>query len=596
MLLSARFRKKATHCLPLIAAALFFTGCAIRPAERSAALLQSPVQPDSAQALQRMQQSAGSIRASWQLLTIRSLLREGKKQQAGDLFSQLPEKMDEAQYQEQSLLAVELKLAQNDFAGARTQLTTISPDDLVSAQQARYWQSVVTTQQGKPSAALLRALMAQSSLLTTTQEKQQNIDATWRVLTAMTQTQAEAIKPSPGENMLQGWLALRQVWSDTRTAPDKMKAGVSAWQGRWPQHPAARMLPAALVSDMNFRPISVSKIALMLPLSGPGSRFGRAIQRGFEAEKKASPPAQPSEMTLYDTAATPVIQLLSQAQNDGATLVVGPLLKNDVDKLLSSNTTLDVLALNLPEQPVHRDNVCYFALSPEDEARSAARYIHKQGKHFPLLLLPGSEISERVARAFADEWLQQGGGVVLEQRFGSLAKLKAGVKRGIALTGSPVTVSGKGAENSGRGRTDAVYIIATTEVMGYLRPMIAVRNGSQSGGMLYASSRSISATAGPDYRLDMEGQQFSDIPLLGSSNPGLKQLALSVTGNDYFLVRLFAMGADAWTLANHYAQMRQTPGFTLKGNTGELSTSPGCVIHRELTWFRYLQGQVVPVS
>lgn len=55
--------------------------------------------------------------------------------------------------------------------------------------------------------------------------------ATWRVLTAMTQTQAEAIKPSPGENMLQGWLALRQVWSDTRTAPDKMKAGVSAWQG-----------------------------------------------------------------------------------------------------------------------------------------------------------------------------------------------------------------------------------------------------------------------------------------------------------------------------------------------------------------------------
>ncbi|WP_439412985.1 penicillin-binding protein activator [Enterobacter ludwigii] len=599
MLLSDCFRKKVTHSFLLATLALFFTGCTVRPVDRSRALLESPVQMASAQALQCMQQNAGGIKTSWQLLAIRALLREGKNQQAGDLFSQLPENMDDAQHQEQSLLAVELKLAQNDFAGAQTQLTKLSPADFRGIQQVRYWQSVVAAQQGKPSATLLRALMAQSSLLSTTHEKQQNIDATWQVLTTMSQAQADAIKPLPGENaenILQGWLALRRVWSVNRTAPDKMKADVSVWQGCWPQHPAARTLPAALVNDMNFRPASVSKIALMLPLSGPGSRFGRAIQRGFEAEKKAAPSAQPSALTLYDTAATPVTQLLSQAQKDGVTLVVGPLLKNDVEKLLSSNTRLDVLALNLPEQPVHRDNVCYFALSPEDEARSAARHIRKQGKHFPLLLLPGSEISKRVARTFADEWRQQGGGVVLEQRFGSLTKLKAGVNRGIALDGSPVTVSDKGTENYRRGRTDAVYIIATPEEMGYLKPMIAQRNGSQSAKMLYASSRSISGSAGQDYRLDMEGLQFTEIPVLAGGNPGLKQLALSATGSDYFQVRLFAMGADAWMLANHYTQMRQPTGFTLKGNTGELSASSGCVINRELPWFRYQKGLVLPVE
>ena len=126
--------------------------------------------------------------------------------------------------------------------------------------------------------------------------------------------------------------------------------------------------------------------------------------------------------------------------------------------------------------------------------------------------------------------------------------------------------------------------------------MIAKRNGSRSGAMLYASSRSISGTVGADYRLDMEGLQFSDIPVLANNNPGLKQLALNATGNDYFLARLFAMGADAWTLANHYAQLRQTSGFMLKGNTGELSASSGCVINRELPWFRYQKGQVVPVE
>jgi outer membrane PBP1 activator LpoA protein len=75
---------------------------------------------------------------------------------------------------------------------------------------------------------------------------------------------------------------------------------------------------------------------------------------------------------------------------------------------------------------------------------------------------------------------------------------------------------------------DAAYIIATPEEMGDLKLMIAEWNGSQSGAMLYASSRSISGSAGQDYRLDMEGLQFSDIPLLADSNPGLKQWAVTI--------------------------------------------------------------------
>ncbi|ELD3253956.1 penicillin-binding protein activator [Enterobacter hormaechei] len=595
MRLSDFYGARALYGIPLIAAALFFTGCAVRPVDRSTALLESPVQTDATQALLRMQHSKGTSKTSWQLLAIRALLRDGKNQQAADLFSQLPPEMDKAQQQEQSLLAVELKLAQGDLTGAQTLLTNISPDGFKGAQLARYLQSMVTALQGKPSPALLQALMAQDPLLTTTQEKQRNIDETWQTLTAMTQTQVDAVQITDEKKSLQGWLGLRRAWSDNRVTPDRLKAAVSAWQTRWPRHPAARLLPTALVNDMNFRPASVRKIALMLPLSGPAARFGRAIQQGFEAEKKATPPASGdnSELMLYDTTARPVPQLLAQAQQDGATLVVGPLLKNHVEEMLSSNTMLNVLALNQPENPVSRDNICYFALSPEDEARSAARHILQQGKHFPLLLLPGSEISERVARAFADEWRKQNDGVVLAQRFGSLVKLKAGVKSGITLIGSPVAASLDDNGSFRRGRVDAVYIIATPEEMGYLKPMIAEQNGSQSDAMLYASSRSISGTAGPDYRLDMEGLQFSDIPVLANSNPGLKQLALNATGNDYFLARLFAMGTDAWTLANHYAQLRQTKGVTLKGNTGDLSASPECAINRELPWFRYLSGRIV---
>jgi outer membrane PBP1 activator LpoA protein len=49
----------------------------------------------------------------------------------------------------------------------------------------------------------------------------------------------------------------------------------------------------------------------------------------------------------------------------------------------------------------------------------------------------------------------------------------------------------------------------------------------------------------------MEGLQYSEIPMLAGSNPALMQQALSAVRNDYSLARLYAMGADAWALANH---------------------------------------------
>ncbi len=91
---------------------------------------------------------------------------------------------------------------------------------------------------------------------------------------------------------------------------------------------------------------------------------------------------------------------------------------------MNSHTTLNVLALNQPEQVQNRANICYFALSPEDEARDAARHIREQGKRQPLLLMPRSALGDRVANAFADEWQKLGGGVVLQQKFGSVSELR----------------------------------------------------------------------------------------------------------------------------------------------------------------------------
>ncbi|HED6240221.1 TPA: penicillin-binding protein activator [Enterobacter sichuanensis] len=712
-------RKKATRSVPLLLAALIFAGCGTQAPDQSTAHLQGSAQADSGFYLQQMSQSSNDTRINWQLLAIRALLKEGKTQQAAELFNQLPNDLNDTQRREQSLLSAELKVALKDYAAAKKVLGDIDVSALDKNQQARFWQTGITAEQGRPSLTLLRALIAQEPLLGGA-DKQKNIDATWQALASMTQEQVQALVINADENVLQGWLDLQQMWFNNRSDPKMLKAGITDWQTRYPQNPGAKMLPTQLVNVQNFKPASTSKIALLLPLNGQAAVFGRTIQQGFEAAKNgttpvtgsavpaqaaqaanvsdvvspsaaetsdlttaqtpaqgtmqnpvtapttppaatpepatpaqaptetqatpttapataeqpqaqttqptAQPAAQPqavatasanpgAELKIYDTSSQPLDQVLAQVQQDGASIVVGPLLKNNVEELMKSNTTLNVLALNQPEQVQNRANICYFALSPEDEARDAARHIHEQRKQAPLLLIPRSTLGDRVANAFADEWQKLGGGVVLQQKFGSVSELRAGVNggAGIALNGSPVTASlpqqqgvtiggltipapPTDAQISGSGKVDAAYIVATPQEIAFIKPMIAMRNGSQSGATLYASSRSAQGTAGPDFRLEMDGLQYSEIPMLAGSNPALMQQALGAVRNDYSLARLYAMGVDAWALANHFTQMRQVPGFELNGNTGDLTATQDCVINRKLSWLKYQQGQIVPAS
>ncbi|MCT4711257.1 penicillin-binding protein activator [Enterobacteriaceae bacterium H11S18] len=338
-----------------------------------------------------------------------------------------------------------------------------------------------------------------------------------------------------------------------------------------------------------------------------------------QVQSTAAVPANPSaEVKVYDTSSQPLAQVLAQAQQDGATLVVGPLLKSNVEQLASSTTSLNVLALNQPEHVQNRPNICYFALSPEDEARDAADHIWQQGHRAPLLLLPRSSLGDRVAKAFSNEWQKLGGGLVLQQKFGSVGELKQGINSGsgIALTGTPVastapqqqeavTIGGltippppTDAQITGgsSGNVDAAYIIATPAEVALIKPMIAMRTGSRSGAQLYASSRSAGGVNGPDFRLEMDGLQFSDIPMLSGGNPSLQQQALSSVRNDYSLARLYAMGVDAWSLANHFSQIRQVPGYQVSGNTGVLSANQDCVISRKLNWLKFSQGQIIPAN
>ncbi|MDZ7277182.1 penicillin-binding protein activator [Pantoea eucrina] len=675
MLPSKVVRHKAGRLVPVLLAGLILAACSSQaPQQTSTVNIQGPAAGKSDYYLQQVQQSSDDSKTDWQLLAIRALLKEGKYPQANDQLSQLPQQLSDVQAQELLLLRAQLQIGQQDFDGAQQRLSQVKPSLLSQDQLKRFYALQIAASQNRPSLALLRAYIAQEPLLNGA-EHQSNIDGTWQALTQLSQDQLNSLVINADENTLQGWLDLLNTWHANSQDAQMLKAAIADWKTRYPQNPGAKTLPTQLNQAQNMTPASTSTIALLLPLNGQAQVFANAIQKGFNDAKNgvltppsaapaatdtasapqpaadhgdgsaSSPisaegvsPAQPqttatpaqtpaptaaqpsnAQIKVYDTSSQPIAQLMQQAQQDGATLVVGPLLKNNVESVVNSQTALNVLALNEPEQIQNHPNICYFALSPEDEARDAAHHIYEQGKRQPLLLVPRSSYGDRITNAFAQEWQKLGGSTVQQQRIGNAAELKQGINSGagIALSGTPVTVQqpqspgvsiagltipapqsstpAPSTENSGGG-VDAVYIVASQDELQLIKPMIAMRTSSRNNIALYASSRSAQAGAGPDFRLEMDGLQFSDIPLLSGTNNALMQQAAKSFNNDYSLVRLYAMGLDAWTLANHFNQMRQSPGYAIDGNTGKLSADANCVINRKLTWNQYRQGQIVPAQ
>ncbi|AYH46535.1 penicillin-binding protein activator [Dickeya fangzhongdai] len=630
--------------------------------------------------LQQMQQSGDDSKAGWQLLAIHALIQEGKLPQANGQLNALPSQLSDKQRQEQRLLTAELAVAQNDLNAANSTLAQLDVKSLSPQQQERYYQTQIKAAQDRPSLTLIRAYIGQEPLLqgdahqrnidqtwaALTRLTQQdlgsmviNVDENtlqgWLDLLNLWQTKAQV--PSDLQAAIEDWKRRYPRHPAAKQLPSQL--------GGTP--------PAAATQPGESAPAGSNAIALLLPLNGQAQVFANAIQQGFSAARGgqatlAMPPqvaqsAAPAEATgtatpatpstdantpsmsataavsapvatatavpaiaptaassipvkVYDTSNQALANVIAQAQKDGATTIVGPLLKNEVEQLPGLNPSLNVLALNQPEHIQPNPNICYFALSPEDEAVDAAQFIHKQGKQHPLILAPRGNLGDRVVAAFAKSWQQQAGGVVLQQRTGGVYDLKQALNSGagIPLNGQPVITAASAPQSSttvggltipnqappiatvaSDGNVDAVYIIATPDELTLLKPMIDMRNKGALRPALYASSRSYQAGLGPDFRFEMEGLQFSDIPLLTGASPALMQQVSTQFRNDYSLVRLFAMGMDAWKLASNFAQLHQ-PGNSLSGATGVLSTSPDCVVNRKLTWLQFRQGQLVPAS
>ncbi|MDN5850268.1 MAG: penicillin-binding protein activator [Nitrococcus sp.] len=511
------------------------------------------------------------------------------------------------------IVQARLALAAGDSAGA---LATLSqrPAAMPEALRAA-WLEVEADARlaaGHPLAAA-RLRDQRSTLLRKPSSRQANQQALWSALLAIPMQELVRLIP-PIPDRFGGWLELAYFYRTRQADAQALTTALHAWQRRYPSHPGAGPFLATVLTAAKQSVQRPNAIALLLPLSGPLTAVGRAVEHGFMAAYYQDPPQQRPDLRVYDIADSNVNSLSAyhDAVTGGAQIVVGPLTKVALQRL----TVLDfaptpILGLNtLPSSTASIQGLYQFGLAPEDDAFAAAELAWQRDCRSAVILTQTSEWGDRVAQAFRERFQSLGGRVLeiayyapQESDFGEplealfnldvsvrrYKQLRAFLKRRIDF------------RPHRRQDMDCIFIGAFPREARLIRPQISFNYGM--GVPVIATAQAYEGTPQPAADQDMNGLLLAEIPWLipkpdaATAGPlSRDQMARLWPQSTQHYARLYALGMDAYRLTALIALLHSNSGLQIEGRTGQLTMDASGVIHRELKPAHFIDGLLQPLA
>ncbi len=541
---------------------------------------------------------AGTQADHWRLLAAREWLNDENLVAAVAALESIAGPMSRDDYALWTILGARVALARGEPAEA---LQKLEESPLPSATLAAQFYQI----KGMALLALGRVEQAIQAFgeEQTWANNAQELLASQQLLLDQLQARARkgALPDSSLDPVVQGWLDLARLSSIASTDSPALLAGLRNWRLDNPQHPAVTGVVAALMErhrGANSYPIQV---ALLLPLSGRERAYGEAVRDGFLAAYLNSPNKNLLPLVrIYDTRHLGSAATYREAISEGADMVVGPLLKQNVTELVGvANGEVPVLALNRGNVGGYTPPAFYqFALDPAEEAREIARGALADGYTRAIALVPSTGWGQRILESFTSELIDNGGQLLASTAYDPGEQdYSSAITRALNLDQSKERfrrlsdLLGKYPEFEPRRREDAdfVFIAAYPEQGRLLRPQLKFHYAAKLP--VYATSAIYQAGAMANN--DLDGLQFADMPWqlsMTKETGGLRQkVASAFPGLEENQPRLLAMGVDAFRLLP-WLYNRQTD-LQLAGATGRLGMTPDGVIYRQLQWARFRSGE-----
>lgn len=501
------------------------------------------------------------------------------------------------------MLQAELAISRRDLDLALDLLhPPLGPDDPIQLRQ-RYHRNMAEI--FRLTGNLLesaRELVELDKLLQGSEQRLANQQELIKTLSTLTDASLTLLQPEPpGE--LGAWMDLVRIFKRRSEDPSRFKTDIHAWREEFPKHPA---LPELLAGFIEQQTLDQSHhIAILLPRSGPFMKVAATLRDGLLAAWYQLPVENRPLLRFYDSSdPAQVLELYQQAVAQGAEVIVGPLNKKALEKLIDSgNLGVPVLALNQVDQTDYPNpNLFQFGLAPEDEAEQIAERAWLDGYTNALALTSRDDWGNRLYRSFQDRWKSLGGTLLEHQTynpqendFSRPIRLLLNIDESQARKKSLRTIIGVPMETEPRRRQDAnfIFLAARAQKGRQLRPQLRFHHAGNLP--VYTTSHIYSSVAQTEMDKDLGHIRFVDTPWLleeNSQSPlsreNLKKFIPGVQGN---YARLYAMGIDAFNLLPHLQQMREQTGHILNGKTGNLYLDNLNRVHRQLAWAELKNGQ-----
>ncbi|HHX82208.1 MAG TPA: hypothetical protein GX696_04405, partial [Pseudomonadaceae bacterium] len=425
--------------------------------------------------------------------------------------------------------------------------------------------------------------------------KQGNHQLIWEALLTLPLAELETLASNEVRYETRGWYELALLARQHDNDLDRQLVELERWRRGWTRHPAADLLPRELQQIETIANNRPERIALLLPLQSPAGLIVRNAFMGAYYNLLELGGRVPS-VRFYDTSATSdVVALYRNAVLDGAELVIGPLLKEEV-ALLHQQAELPVptLALNNIEGSTPASRHLYqFSLSPEDEARQSARLAWNDGHRRVAILHPAAEV--RRSNSFAQQWLALGGEIVSQTAFGD--EYTTTISTLLELEQSNVRhreldrLLGRQTQFQPRRRQDIdfIYLVASPGPARQIVPSLAYLYAGDLP--VYASQEVYSGLARPVDDRDLNGVVFGESPwVLDMEVSGSKGIREHFPLEGGQALRLQAFGMDAFRLYPRLSLLEPGQSVLIPGASGMLGMEENHNIVRHLVWTTIKDG------
>lgn len=580
----------------------FIAGCASQSGPR----LGTPTRYSSNHYLQMANNSTGTEQQAYLLQAADQLIDEKKIKRAQAVLADIKSPLAPNLQIKKQLVSAKVLIAYKQNADALSALQSLSQDHSAWPSQDQTQWLALTAEANENLGNLPAGIERRTEMirLLPSQEQKAQTLKIWNRLQHLDPQQITAMSDQSNNKSVQGWLQLASIISKRNTSPQELANQLLAWQANYRGHPGNALLPANVQTLKSNSGHMATRVALLLPLTGPLGHAGNAVRNGFfaayyEARERGE---KTPEIIVVDTNQKNIGIAYKEALDKGANFVVGPLTKGEVTALKKS-TRLSVPTLALNTINESDSNLYQFGLSPIDEAKQAAMKAWENHRKSALIIAPNNNWGKEIANQFNNTWRSLGGKVVGQLNYTNQKNLMNDIRsllnihRGETNNKNLRNILREKIRFVPRRRQDAdmVFLISNPTMARQIKPMLSYFYADDLP--VYSTSNVIAGHANAERDHDLNGIRFPEMPWVLKNQ--LKPVALNAVRQHAREIwpqsfrsqpKLIALGVDAYDILPKLNQMAVLPEVGIPGATGTLYLDNDRHVYRKLHWTRVRGG------